>query len=132
MKRLTSEIREQLIAAATEARRNAYAPYSQFPVGAALVCNDGSIVAACNVENASLGLSICAERSAAVKAISEGKKDFLGIAIVAAPLATPCGACRQFLVEFSRQLEVIAMDADSGESRSWILSELLPEQFSLT
>ena len=91
---------ESLLAAASQARQNAYADYSGFLVGAALLTTDGTIVTGCNVENASYGLSICAERTAVVRAIAMGYTQFNRIAVVASPLATPCGACRQFVVEF--------------------------------
>lgn len=127
---LVPDLKAKLIAAATEVRKRAHAPYSRFHVGAALACSDGSIVTGCNVENASLGLSICAERASVVSAIADGKKDFLAIAIAATPVATPCGACRQFLAEFAPRLEILAVDAQSGETKSWRLDALLPERFT--
>ena len=91
---------EKLVSAAIVARKNAYAPYSNFQVGAALLTADQTIFTGCNVENASYGLAICAERTAICKAVSEGQQEFQAIAIATVPLATPCGACRQFIVEF--------------------------------
>lgn len=126
-----AESRAQLIASALENRRRAYAPYSRFQVGAGLLCADGSVFGGCNVENASLGLSLCAERVAVCQAISAGHRDIVGIAIAAAPLASPCGACRQFLAEFNANMEVIAVDASTGEQKSWRLAELLPAGFTL-
>ena len=131
MKHTNPETRQQLIAAAIEARRNAYAPYSQFAVGAALLCETGDIVTGCNVENSVFGLSICAERVAACKATSETRGRIIVVAIAASPLAPPCGACRQFLAEFNLQMEVISFDVVSGAEKAWVLAELLPDAFRL-
>jgi len=94
------------------ARRHAYAPYSKFRVGAALLAADGTVVHGCNVENASLGLSICAERNAVWKAVSSGLRDFVAVAVTAEPnhSGSPCGACRQVLYEFAPDLEVYWRD----------------------
>src|ERR1041384_1824474 len=100
---------DDLVAAATQARENAYSPYSRFRVGAALLTRSGKIFTGCNVENISLGLTICAERNAVGAAIASGEKDFLAIAIVAdfdEPVL-PCGACRQVLAEFNPKIEII-------------------------
>ena len=97
------EIGEKLFAAALDAARNSYSPYSKFRVGAAILCGDGSITIGTNVENRSFGLTICAERSALVAAVSAGKHDFKAIAIAtpdASYAVSPCGACRQVLSEF--------------------------------
>ena len=115
---------------AVEARKLAYAPYSHFRVGAALLAKDGRIFTGCNVENASYGLTVCAERVALFKAVSEGAREFLAIAVACGegPCA-PCGACRQVLYEFAPDLLVIMAD---GEGKSWCrakLSELLPHGF---
>ncbi|HAF02174.1 MAG TPA: cytidine deaminase, partial [Spartobacteria bacterium] len=96
-------IQEELVKAALQARNYAYAPYSKFSVGCALLTKSGKIFTGCNVENISLGLTICAERAAVAAAIAEGEKDFVAIAVVTdsdAP-ALPCGACRQVLAEFN-------------------------------
>lgn len=93
-----------LISTCTLARERAYSPYSNFQIGAALRCDDGTIFSGCNVENASYGLAICAERTAVVKAVSEGKQTFTAVAISGLnnnQFVTPCGACRQFLSEFN-------------------------------
>lgn len=119
---------QALIAAAHQARQNAYAPHSGFAVGAALRTHSGQVFTGCNVENASYGLTICAERVAVVKAVSEGARDFEAIAIVSPGGATPCGACRQVLAEFNSDLRVIVADLE-GNSREFRLSELLPEAF---
>jgi cytidine deaminase len=128
---LTDAIRQKLIRAAMSARKFAYAPYSDFSVGAALLTTDGTLVSACNVENASYGLAVCAERAAICKAISEGYREFTAIAIAASPLASPCGACRQFIAEFGSEIEVISVDSnDPGTSKSWLSKALLPDRFA--
>ena len=102
-----------LMRAAERARRNAYAPYSRFPVGAAILLRDGRIVTGCNVENASYGLSVCAERNAVFKAVSAGESDFVAIAVTAREGrgAPPCGSCRQVLHEFAPDILVYWRDA---------------------
>jgi len=116
-----------LIEAAREARTKAYAPYSQFAVGAALQTKSGEVYAGCNVENLSFGLTLCAERSAIGSAIAKGARDFVAIAIVAdskqPPL--PCGACRQVMAEFNSNLTVISATL-SGEVQEFQLADLLP------
>ena len=121
----------ELISLAKQASYNAYAPYSHFSVGAAIQCADGSVFTGCNIENAALGSTICAERTACVKAVSEGKKEFVRIAIYADSQnwPTPCGACRQFLAEFAPDIEVLC--AKAGDRYvSYKLSELLPHIFN--
>jgi len=120
---------QRLIAKAIEARKQAYAPYSDFAVGAALLGKSGRVYTGCNVENASYGLSICAERVAVFKAVSEGERDFEAIAVVTEKGVTPCGACRQVLMEFGDDIQVIMADA-AGEYRVLTLRELLPEAFT--
>jgi len=120
----------ELVRKAVEARKLAYAPYSGFHVGAALLAKDGRIFTGCNVENASYGLTVCAERVALFKAVSEGAREFLAIALACGkgPCA-PCGACRQVLYEFAPDLLVIMSD---GEGKTWQtkrLGELLPQGF---
>ena len=121
----------ELMSAAREASLHAYAPYSHFAVGAALECVDGSVYTGCNVENAALGSTICAERTACVKAVSEGKRSFRRLAIYADSenWCTPCGACRQFLAEFSPEMEVLCARA-GARYVSYRLSELLPHVFN--
>ena len=108
----------------------AYCPYSHYPVGAALECGDGSVFTGCNVENAAYGPGICAERTAAVKAVSEGHRDFVRIAIAcgAERHAAPCGTFRQFLYEFSPRMEVLLVNRDF-QIRRHTLAELLPHGF---
>jgi len=118
---------DKLILAAKKARDQAYAPYSGFSVGAAVLTKSGQVFAGCNVENASLGLTICAERSAVAAAVVGGKKDFEAIAIVANSNkpALPCGACRQVLAEFSPSMKVFVATT-RGEQHQFSLSALLP------
>ncbi|MGC8781901.1 MAG: cytidine deaminase [Anaerolineae bacterium] len=118
-----------LTAAARAARRHAYAPYSHFQVGAALLAADGTIYAGCNVENASYGLTICAERNAVAHAVASGARDFVAIVVATANGVTPCGACRQVLAEFNPQLTVILVD-EAGQQRVYSLAELLPAAFA--
>jgi cytidine deaminase len=118
---------DQLIDAATEARGRAYAPYSKFAVGAALLTKSGRVVTGCNVENLSFGLTICAERAAVFAAIALGEKEFEAIAVVAdsqTPV-TPCGACRQVLAEFAGDLPVCSANLEGVRFESTI-RELLP------
>ena len=123
---------ETLISYAKKAMGNAYAPYSGFSVGAALLTTEGEIFTGCNVENASYGATICAERCAAMKAISEGYTAFEKIAIVSSSddFTFPCGICRQFLSEFMEDGLVVLCDA-SGTIREFSMDELLPYAFAL-
>ena len=123
---------EELLNAATEARSKAYAPYSQFAVGAALLTESGEIISGCNVENATFGATNCAERSAIFTAVSKGHRQFKAIAVVADTLdpITPCGICRQVLAEFGPDTEVLC-GTTSGKLRKFRLSELLPHAFVL-
>jgi cytidine deaminase len=120
----------ELMAEAVKARRHAHAPYSKFPVGAALLTRDGRVIRAANVENASYGLSVCAERNAVWKAVSEGEREFLAIAITAREGrgAPPCGACRQVLHEFAPAAWVYWRNA-KGKIVKRRLSALLPLAF---
>ena len=123
---------ERLIEAARAARANAYAPYSGFPVGAAVLMEDGSIHAAGNVENCIPALSICAERNAISAAASAGLRKPQAIAVVAdmSPPARPCGLCRQTLTEFVDDLPILVVNAQ-GEREETTLGELLPQRFRL-
>ncbi|MBP5165649.1 MAG: cytidine deaminase [Oscillospiraceae bacterium] len=117
----------ELIQAAADASKNAYAPYSGFAVGAALECTDGTVFTGCNVENAAYGSTMCAEQAAVAKAVSEGRRSFRRIAIVSASgkeYCMPCGSCRQVLSEFSPDMEVLAVRGD-GRYVSYALDELL-------
>lgn len=121
----------ELINQAISAAKNAYVPYSKFAVGAALECKDGTVFTGCNVENAVLGCTICAERTAVTKAVSEGHRDFKRIAIYAdsPDYCVPCGSCRQVLQEFSPEIEVLCVRSD-GRYVSYNLRKLLPAAFS--
>ena len=122
----------QLVESALEAQTRAYAPYSNFFVGAAILCEDGQVFTGCNVENASYGLAICAERSAVCAAIAGGQKRWRAIAVASRGAVTPCGACRQVLHEFGGALEVILVDGESRQVRSrWTAELLLPGAFVL-
>ena len=116
--------------AARAVREHAHADYSGFKVGAALETADGTIVTGCNIENASYGLTVCAERVAMLKALSEGHREFHRMVVVAPPEAPtpPCGACRQVLWEFGGDLELILANA-TGETGRYRMSELLPQPF---
>lgn len=121
---------KDLIALAAEARKNAYAPYSNYPVGAAVLFASGRIFTGCNVENASYGLSNCAERSAVFKGVSEGEREILAVAVSVAGDApgSPCGACRQVIREFGPQALIISA-AENGEYFCKTIAELLPHSF---
>ena len=120
----------ELVERALEMRRFSYAPYSHFRVGAALECEDGSVYTGCNVENAAYGSSLCAERTALVKAVSEGRRRFVRLAVAgdSADYCWPCGACRQMLREFGIDLEVLAANRE-GAYVAISLEELLPHSF---
>jgi cytidine deaminase len=121
--------RRALVAAARAARRQAYAPYSHYAVGAAVLAADGRLYSGCNVENAAYPATICAERTAAVKAVSEGQRRFRAVAIATANGGSPCGECRQVLHEFGGpDLVVLLVDA-RGRVRETTLRRLLPDGF---
>lgn len=128
MKQLTEAESAALISAATAVRDNAYVPYSGFAVGAALQAANGTIYLGANVENASYGLTICAERNAVAHAVACGANDFVAIAVVTENGVTPCGACRQVLAEFAPALLVIVADT-AGNQKRYRLNELLPDAF---
>ena len=121
---------QELLELARKASERAYVPYSHFPVGAALECADGTVFTGCNVENAAYGDTICAERTAAVKAVSEGRRDFARIAIWgnSRDYCYPCGSCRQFLQEFNREMTVVIGRGD-GAFLSLSLAEMMPFTF---
>jgi cytidine deaminase len=121
----------ELYIMAREAMEHAYAPYSKFKVGAALLTADGRVFTGVNVENASFGATICAERTACVKAVSEGYKEFDAIAVASSRGGAPmCGICRQFLSEFAPDLTVITGD-DEDHLNVMKLTQLLPDNFRL-
>ena len=122
--------REELRAAAVSMLDRAYAPYSRFPVGAALECEDGTVFTGCNVENAVYPAGICAERNAIFHAVAEGHTRFRRIVIAgrSRDFCVPCGMCRQVMREFSTDLEIICLNADGAE-QVYTLDELLPHGF---
>lgn len=124
--------REELKSQALAMLDMAYCPYSNFPVGAALECEDGTVYTGCNIENGAYSACICAERTAIVKAVSEGKRKFRRIAVAAKTeeYCVPCGECRQVMNEFSPDMEVICMN-HRGEDMTLPLPQLLPHGFQL-
>ena len=123
---------KQLVESALAVRQRAYAPYSKFLVGAAVLTEDGTVFTGTNVENASYGLTICAERVAAAAAVAAGHRKITAVAVATTGGASPCGACRQFLAEFGGSMDVLMVDADRPENvRQMSLADLLPEQFHL-
>lgn len=121
---------ETLVNAAIAAAKHAYIPYSHYPVGAALLAADGTIYGGCNVENAAFPATICAERTALVKAVSEGKRGFLAIAVVTRDGGSPCGTCRQMLHEFAPDLRVIVADLNGQVKYEMSMDEMLPHGFT--
>ena len=121
----------ELLNIARQAAENAYVPYSKFKVGAALECADGKVYTGCNVENAALGCTICAERTAVCKAVSEGSRDFVRSAVWADSenYCMPCGTCRQVLSEFVKDMEVLCAKS-GGRYVSYPLSKLMPYTFN--
>jgi cytidine deaminase len=130
MTELADEERHALIDLANEARRRAYAPYSNYQVGAALRTRSGRIFTGCNVENAAYPTSMCAERVAIYKAVSEGEKEFEVIAVVTPNGGTPCGGCRQVLVEFGLDTVVLIADGEGRLVQETTVSGLLPGAFT--
>jgi len=125
---------EQLLQIAHEAAKHAYAPYSKFRVGACVLYQDGSTYKGCNVENASYGLTICAERTAISSAVADGKKTGLIAIAICSPdsnLCYPCGACRQWITEFSQNAGIIVENTD-GHPLMHTIFELLPHSFKLS
>ncbi|MGC9317376.1 MAG: cytidine deaminase [Armatimonadota bacterium] len=126
---LDATAQERLIEAAREARKRAYVPYSNFAVGAAVLCADGSVFQGCNIENSAFGPSVCAERVGMFTAVAAGRRDIRAIAVVGRPdmLLTPCGVCRQVMAELAPDAEVV-MDG-GGERLVMTVRELLPRAF---
>lgn len=121
--------REELIRQAIAARERAYAPYSDYRVGAALLGKSGRVYTGCNVENAVYPLVTCAERTAVVKAVSEGEREFVALAVATEDGGSPCGSCRQTLREFGEDIVVLITDV-RGSCRETTVTELLPGSFS--
>ena len=129
---MNEEIRDQLIAQACSVREKAYARYSDFKVGAALLTDTGQIVTGCNVENSSYGLTNCAERTAMFSAVAQGYQRFVAIAIASSGGVPPCGACRQVLAEFSLDLPILLIDVlKPGQVVETNLAQLFPGPFRL-
>ena len=126
---LKDEVRQQLVEAATQARQWAYAPYSKYAVGAALLTESGKIYEGVNIENAAYPTTMCAERVAVFKAVSEGERNFAAIAVVTSNGGTPCGSCRQVLAEFGVDTLVIIADANGRVISEYSVAELLPGAF---
>ncbi len=126
---MTDQIENQLIEAAIAASRHAYIPYSHYAVGAALLTTTGEVFTGCNVENVGYSPTICAERTALVKAISEGQRQFTAVAVVTRDGGSPCGVCRQTLYEFSPEMKVILADLEGKLHLRTTLSALLPHGF---
>lgn len=132
MKNTEETTLQKLLKSAVQAKENSYSPYSKFRVGAALLCADGTIVTGCNIENAAFSPTICAERTAVVKAVSEGKRSFTAIAIAGdgEGYISPCGVCRQVLAEFVDLHNFLVYQMDSrGNYRENTMEELLPFSF---
>jgi len=127
---LTNDERQSLIDLAIEARKLAYAPYSKYPVGAALRTKTGRIYTGVNIENAAYPHTMCAERVAIFKAVSEGETEFEMIAVVTNNGGSPCGGCRQVLAEFGLDTIVLFADGDGNLKKELTVSELLPEAFT--
>jgi cytidine deaminase len=119
---------QELVAAALEARTRAYAPYSHYLVGAAVLTRNGEVVAGCNVENAAYPATICAERVALTSAVAQGKRDFVAIAVATANGGTPCGTCRQVMAELGPDMLVYISDAQ-GNFAATSVRALLPDSF---
>ncbi len=126
---LSNELREKLVDIAHNARQWAYAPYSNYPVGAALLTSSGKVYEGVNVENAAYPSGICAERVAVFKAVSEGERSFEAVAVVTKNGGPPCGACRQVLAEFGLDLVVLIADENGAVKAELTLRELLPSAF---
>lgn len=128
---------EQLLSLAKEAMQQAYCPYSEFSVGAALLCENGQVYTGCNIENASYSLCVCAERTAFSKAVSDGVREFKKIAIVggkngeAEDFCYPCGACRQVMNEFCKEDFELIFENKNGETEVLTLGQMLPKSFML-
>ena len=126
---LTHELRQKLVDAALQARQWAYAPYSAYQVGAALLTSSGRVYDGVNVENAAYPTSMCAERVAVFKAVSEGERQFEAIAVATSNGGTPCGSCRQVLSEFGLEMLVLVVDGEGKIVQEATLSDLLPGAF---
>ncbi len=132
MGNLTDQERQALLDLANEARRRAYAPYSNYQVGAALRTKSGRLFTGCNIENAAYPHGICAERVAIFKAVSEGERDFEVLAVVTPNGGSPCGGCRQVMAEFGLEMRVLIGDGEGRLLRELTVADLLPAAFTPT
>lgn len=130
MRKITEKQRQQLIKAANRVRANAYAPYSNYAVGAALLTSSGKIFRGANVENAAYPVTMCAERSAVFSAVAAGEQEFNAIAVATDNGGTPCGSCRQVLAEFGLDIKVLIVDGEEKIVRETTVEALLPGAFS--
>lgn len=126
---MTPDQKSAVITAATQAVQNAYAPYSKYRVGSAVLTQDGQIHVGCNVENVSYGLTVCAERVALFNAVAAGQQDIQAVVIANQNAATPCGACRQVIAELAKEAVVIVTDHAGQHVREYSVDALLPEGF---
>ena len=124
-----SDEKTKLIQIAIEARKKAYVPYSHYPVGAALLTKSGKIYTGANIENAAFSVTICAERTAIFKAVSEGERDLQAIAVVTKNGGTPCGSCRQVMAEFNPNMKIYIANEEGELVQETILKEMLPGYF---
>ncbi|KAG1143767.1 hypothetical protein G6F37_006254 [Rhizopus arrhizus] len=133
MTSITQDLKDSLFQKSLKAKEYSYSPYSKFRVGAALLAEDGTIITGCNVENASFGGAICAERTAFVKAVSEGIHKFVALAVSSdqEDFVTPCGICRQFISEFVSESLPVYLVNTKGEHREYTFGQLLPLAFGL-
>lgn len=123
------EMVEELTKCAVDVQKNSYSPYSKYPVGAAILMESGKIFTGCNVENAALGETICAERSAITQAVSSGEREIKAVAIVLGEGGAPCGSCRQVINEFNPHAYIFSATSDGVLHKEWRLDELLPNSF---
>ena len=126
---LSDDMKDKIMRSAAEVRLKAYAPYSNYQVGAALLTRTGEIFVGANVENAAYPVTICAERAAVFSAVSAGKREFVAIAVATQNGGTPCGSCRQVLSEFGLDIEVLLVDSDGNFLQQNTVRELLPGAF---
>jgi len=127
--KINDEVRQKLVETAIQARHWAYAPYSNYAVGAAVLTESGKIYDGVNVENAAYPVGICAERVALFKAVSEGERNFQAMAVVTLNAGTPCGACRQVMAEFGVDMLVLVADENGSVLTEWSVADLLPGAF---
>jgi cytidine deaminase len=127
--KITAEQRDEMIQRARQARAKAYAPYSGYPVGAAVLAGSGKMYSGANVENAAYPSGVCAERAAVFTAVGEGEREILAVVVATENGGTPCGSCRQVLSEFGAQADVILVDASGAVASQTTVAELLPRAF---